>query len=184
MIPQQLDLLVLGYFRGPVDVSYYKLAKSFASVTGYISAPLAAVTYPEITKLWGAGDKESFRCRVRGLFLKIGLPLGLLSLLSIAVVPFVLPVLVGSAFQNAIVATQVLLVASSLGLVFFWIRPFFFAQGQYRYWFLSSGVVTLLFGVIYPFVVVRFGHVGAATWYLTMNIIATAVALRFVKRDV
>jgi len=184
MIPQQLDLLVLGYFRGPLDVSYYKLAKSFATVTGYISAPLAAVTYPEITKMWGAGDKESFRCRVRGLFLKIGLPLGLVSLLSVAVVPFVLPVLAGAAFQNAIVPTQVLLVASSVGLVFFWVRPFFLAQGHYRYWFLSSGVVTLLFGAIYPVVVVRFGYVGAAIWYLTMNIVGAAVALRLVKRGI
>jgi O-antigen/teichoic acid export membrane protein len=183
MIPQQLDLLVLGYFRGPLDVSYYKLAKSFASVTGYISAPLTAVAYPEITKIWGSGDKESFRCRVRVLALKIGLPLGLVSLLSIAVVPFVLPVLVGSAFQSAIFATQLLLIASSLGLVFFWIRPFFLAQGRFRHWFISTGLVIILFGVMYPFIVLPFGHEGAAIWYLSMNVVGTGVALFFVKRD-
>ena len=184
MIPRELDILVLGYLRGPMEVSYYKLAKSLAGMTEYLAAPLRSVVYPEMAKLWGTGEKNIFRRRVRNLALRIGLPLGLGNLMIIMLMPFVLPALMGSAYRTAIFATQILLIASSLGLALFWLRPFFFVQGRFRHWFLSSGLLTILFAVIYPFIVVRFGYLGAAIWYLTLWISACAVALFFVRRDI
>ena len=181
VIPAQLDILVLGYLRGPVEVSYYKLAKSFASVTSYISTPLQQVAYPEIAKLWGIGNKLSFRNRVYDLAIKIGMPLGILSLLSIVIIPFALPVLVGSAFLNAVFATQLLMISSSVGLTFFWLKPVFFTQGRLRQWFLTSGVVILLFAAIYPFLALQFGYVGAAVSYLALNVMGIGAALLVLK---
>ncbi len=124
LVLKQLDVLLLGYFRNQTEVGYYKLAKSLAGAVSYLVSPLQSVTYPKFARLWGSGDGEGLRRIVRRVALSVGAPLGLAVLCSTALVPFVLPLLVGDAFRPAIAAAQILLFDSAVWLAFFGCGPF------------------------------------------------------------
>lgn len=173
MIPRQLDALLLGYFRNPTEVGYYKLAKSISNVAGYLLGPLKSVTYGELTRLWGRGQKRAFSKKVKKVALWIGLPLGLLFLLGAGSISMVLPLLVGEIYIPAVGAAQLLFIGSAVSLAFFWQRLIFMAQGHVRQLFALNGSVTVIFGLLYPFVIREWGYMGAAAWMLALNIVGT-----------
>src|SRR5205807_1199794 len=129
IVPKQLDLLFLGYFRAPLEVGYYKLAKSLASSVGYLVEPLQSVTYPELVRLWNA-DRRSMSDMLGRLRFHVGLPLGALGLIGLLLVPMVVRVGVGDAYAPAIHATQLLLLGALVWLSLFWLRPTFLARGM------------------------------------------------------
>ncbi|MGH7767492.1 MAG: lipopolysaccharide biosynthesis protein [Candidatus Binatia bacterium] len=173
MIPRQLDVLLLGYFRNPMEVGYYKLAKSIANVSGYLLGPLKSVTYGELTRLWGLGQKRAFSLKVRKVAVWVGLPLGLLTLIGAGFMPFALSLLVGEIYLPAVGAAQLLFIGSALALAFFWQRLVFMAQGHVRQLFALNGSVTVIFGLFYPFVIREWGYMGASVWTLALNIVGT-----------
>lgn len=173
MIPRQLDVLLLGYFRNPMEVGYYKLAKSISNVAGYLLGPLKSVTYGELTRLWGLGQKRAFSRKVRKVAVWIAFPLGLLALLAAGFISFVLPLLVGEIYLPAVAAVQLLVIGSAVSLAFFWQRLVFMAQGHVRQLFALNASVTLIFGLIYPFVIREWGYMGASVWTLALNIVGT-----------
>jgi O-antigen/teichoic acid export membrane protein len=174
MIPRQLDALLLGYFRNPTEVGYYKLAKSISNVSGYLLGPLKSVTYGELTRLWGLGQKRAFSDKVKKVAVWIGFPLGLLFLAGAGLISFVLPLLVGEIYLPATGAAQLLFIGSAVSLTFFWQRLIFMAQGHVRQLFALNGSVTVIFGLIYPFVIREWGYMGAAVWMLALNVVGTA----------
>src|SRR5712692_6415227 len=145
MIPKQLDVALLGYFRNPMEVGYYRLAKNLAGAVSYAVRPLQLVIYPDLVRLWGSGDQQIFHQKVRRLLLQLGLPLGLAVLAGTQFVPFVLPSLVGHAYRPAMVATQLLLVGWAIWLAFFWVRPAYFSMGHVRLWSIAIGIYTVGF---------------------------------------
>jgi O-antigen/teichoic acid export membrane protein len=176
LIPSQLDVIVLGYFRGPTEVGYYKLSKSVANVVGYLNGPITAVTYPELARLWGLDSRIAFLQKVKQLALWIGLPLGSVFLIAASITPVVLPLLVGEEYLPAVLSAQLMLIGSALVLCFFWLRPVFLAQGLVQQWFYLTSPVSILFGILYPLVVFMWGYLGSALWMLTLYISATGVA--------
>ena len=160
MIPKQLDVVLLGYFRNPLEVGYYKLAKNIANTVGYVVKPLQSVSYPELAKLWGAGEREKFYQRVKELMWKFSFPLGILILMGIFFIPFVLPLIVGNVYQPAVLASQILLVGAGIWLAFFWLRPTYLAQGRMREWCLISMTVVGVSIVTFLIVIPRGGYIG------------------------
>jgi O-antigen/teichoic acid export membrane protein len=175
-IPNQLDLLVLGYFRNPTEVGYYKLAKSISVVVRYVTKPLQTVTYPELNRLAVLGHAHAFGQKVRKLLTWIGLPLGVLVLLGTALISFVLPIVVGEAYLPALHATQLLCAGAGVSLAFFWTRPVYLATGQVQQMFLISSSVIVVFALLYPFAVREWGYMGSAIWMLSLQIVGTSVS--------
>jgi O-antigen/teichoic acid export membrane protein len=176
MIPKQLDVILLGYFRGPTEVGYYRLAKSISSVTEYLTGPLRSVTYAELARLWGLGHREAFSQKVRKLATRIGLPLGVFALLGGGLMSVALPLLVGEIYIPAVQATQLLLVGSAILLGFFWLGPVYLAKGHVRQRFVIGSSVTVGFALIYPFVIREWGYMGASGWMLALHVVGNAVA--------
>ena len=173
MIPNQLDTILLGYFRNPTEVGFYKLAKSISNLTGYLLGPLKSVTYAELTRLWGLGEKRAFSQKVRKVAIWIGLPLGLLVMLGAAVMSFALPLMVGQVYIPAVAGTQLLFMGSAISLAFFWLRLIYLAQGHVRPLFIINCSVTVGFGLIYPLVIWQWGFIGACAWMLALNVVGT-----------
>jgi O-antigen/teichoic acid export membrane protein len=171
MIPKELDAVVLGYFRNPAEVGYYKLAKSMSAVGNYLILPLQSVTYVELARLESLGYKQALLQRVRSMTIWIGLPSGLGLLVGAGFMPFVLPFLVGDIYLPAVHATQLLFIASTIALVFFWLRPLYLAKGLVRQLFLISSSVTIVFALFYPVVVMKWGYMGASGSMLTMYVL-------------
>jgi O-antigen/teichoic acid export membrane protein len=164
MIPKQLDVVLLGYFRGPIEVGYYKLAKSLSATVGYIVGPLQLVAYPDLARLWGSGNQKAVRRRVKQLAWHVGATLGMLVLVGIALIPLIMPILVGMAYRPAVPATQILLAGSAIWLLFFWLRPAFMAMGEVRAWFFLScvGSMVMIPGMLFS--VALWGFQGLAGW--------------------
>jgi O-antigen/teichoic acid export membrane protein len=183
MIPKQLDVVLLGYFRGPTETGYYKLAKSLTGVVGNVVGPLQSVVYPELARLWGHGDRETLERRVRRLAWRAGVPLGLLTLVAVALIPFVLPRLVGSAYRPATVAIQIFLCGAAIWLALFWLRPMYLAQGRMHQWFVISTKVVVPTLVAYPLIIWQWGYVGLAVWSVAMQFIAYGLAAYGIWRE-
>ena len=181
VIPKQLDVVILGYFRNPTEVGYYKLAKSLTGVVAYVVGPLQSVVYPELARFWGVGDTVALWRKVRKLALQVGLPLASATLAGVALIPLVLPMLVGETYRQAVPAAQLLMVGSAVWLGLFWLRPVFFAQGRLGVWTRISAIVVVLSVVGLLTIVPRWGYLGLSVWLMLMNMLGHAIGLWLIR---
>ncbi len=163
MVPQQLDVVLLGYFREPTEVGYYKLTKSIVT-TGIspLIAPLQSVLYPRLAKTWALRDGKALRKDIRQVATYVGIPLGGAIILAALLMPFIIPALAGDTYRPAIIATQILLVGYSIRLTFFWLRPLYFALDRVREWNWGIFIYSSLFLIICFLVVKSWGYKGMA----------------------
>jgi len=166
MIPKQLDVLLLGYFRSTVEAGYYKVAKNLSGAVSYLVGPLQSVTYPEFARLSGFKDKQAVRQEVRRLAFYVGVPLGLITLAGTSMLPFILPILAGPAYLPAVAATQLLLIGTAIWLTFFWFRPLFLARGWIREWTSCTALYALCSLIGWLIVVPKHGYLGMSAWWL------------------
>ena len=164
IIPKQLDVILVGYFRGSMEVGYYKLAKSLSAAVGYLAGPLQSVTYPELVRLTNLKNRQLLCQKVRRLALEVGLPLGGIALVGSLLTPFILPLLVGDDYLPAIAAAQILFGGSAIWLACFWIRPLYIAQGNLRLWLAITTSVVALSAISYPLIIPRWGYLGLSIW--------------------
>jgi O-antigen/teichoic acid export membrane protein len=171
LIPKQLDVVILGYFRNPIEVGYYKLAKTLAGAVGYVVGPLQSVVYPEFAKLWGIGDMKALRQKTRKLALQVGLPLAAVTACGVMLLPFILPALLGQSYDPAVPAAQLLLLGSAIWLAFFWLRPWYLAKSKVRLWSLGIGVYSATFVLLSLMIVQNLGYIGIAISLLAVTIV-------------
>jgi O-antigen/teichoic acid export membrane protein len=132
LIAKQLDVLMLGYFRNPTEVGYYKLAKNLASGLSHLAGPLRSVTYPQLAHLWSAGRLSDFRRVLHKLAVTLAIPLIFAVMASVLSAPLAIHYFLGESYLEASFPTQLLLIATGLRLVGFWVGPFYLATGQVR----------------------------------------------------
>jgi len=162
-----------------LSCGYYRLAKNLGNTVGYLVSPLQSVSYPELARLWGLRARQAIRQKTRKFALHIGVPLGLAVLLAIPLVPFILPTLFGEAYRPAVVASQILLIASAIRITFFWLRPVYMAQGRIRHWILISTAGVTLSVLAYPAMIWRWGYIGLSIWGPIRNLFHHSLALWF-----
>jgi len=181
MIPKQLDVVLLGYFRNPTEVGFYKLAKSLTAIAGHLVGPLQSVTYAELARIWGLGDTSAFTNKIRRLAFQIGLPIGLLTLGGIVLIPIIIPALFGQAYHPSVPALQLLLVGSAIWVTLFWLRPTYLAIGKIRVWTRISVLVVLLSLLGFFVVTPLWGYIGISAWLAAMHVLGHALALKCLK---
>ena len=167
MIPKQLDVVILGYFRNPMEVGYYKLAKSLAGTVGYVVGPLQSVVYPEFAKLRGIGDMKALRQKIHKLALQVGLPLAAVTAFGIIPLPLIVLALLGQSYDPAVPAAQLLLIGYAIWLGFFWLKPIYFAHGAIKQWSLVIGTFSLAALVGWLLIVPFYGYIGMSIWWTT-----------------
>ena len=177
IIPKQLDVILVGYFRGSMEVGYYKLAKSLSAVVGYLAGPLQSVTYPELVRLTNLKNRQLLCQKVRRLALEVGLPLGAIALVGSLLTPFILPLLVGDNYLPAIAAAQILFGGSAIWLACFWIRPLYIAQGNLRLWLAITTSVVAISAISYPMIIPRWGYLGLSIWSSVMQLLGHGTAV-------
>jgi O-antigen/teichoic acid export membrane protein len=182
LLAKQTDVLVLGLFRGPVPVGYYSLAESVASFAGNIASPLQSVVYPRLAQRRGSGDAPGLWDEVRASARRIGIPLAALSLLSLPLVPLGIRLTVGSHYLAAVPATRILILAGTVWLALFWVRPLLLTLGSVRWLALLTGIsgVLTLGGMLA--VAPRFGATGVALVELSVGVGVQAASLLHLTR--
>lgn len=162
MIPKQLDLVLLGYFRNPAEVGYYKLSKQVAGAVGYLGGSLQGVTYPRLAQLGGPQRYEELYRTVKAYAFRIGMPLGGVVLLTLPLVPMSVGRLLGEDYLPAALSAQILLAGSAVWLAFFWLRPLFLTFGEVRVWSINAALVSIISLIGFFIAVPRWGYVGMA----------------------
>jgi O-antigen/teichoic acid export membrane protein len=171
MIPKQLDTILLGYFRTPVEVGYYKLARNLSGAVGYLVNPLQSVVYPDFTRLWGREDRDALRRRVQRLAIYVGAPLGVAVLGGTLLIPWGIPLLVGRDYYPTVVITQLLFIGAAVWGTFFWLRPLYFAMGLVRRWAVGMGVYSALFLLLSMLSVPSWGYMGLTCSLVTATVL-------------
>jgi O-antigen/teichoic acid export membrane protein len=142
LIPKQLDVVLLGYFHGPTEAGYYKLAKSLAGVMGYFTGPLQAVVYPRLAQAQAIQSKRAVRAQGWRLTWSVGLPLALSVVLAIPFASIIL-IFTGEAYRSSITLLRLFLILIGWQTLFFWIRPAYWSVGMLSA-FISISIVSTL----------------------------------------
>jgi O-antigen/teichoic acid export membrane protein len=127
------DLLVLGFLRNPLEVGYYKLAKSICQVAYLPEMPLVDASYPEFAAAAARRSWGEFRALMRR-----GSKIAALWLLPVSVVLLVLArpaigTLYGPSFLPAAAALAILLIGVNVDGVLFWTRASLLSMGEPGY---------------------------------------------------
>lgn len=182
-VTKQLDILVLGYFAGPAQAGYYRVARGLAGLGGSVVGPLQSLVYPRLSSLIEAGRSEGAQRLIMRSAVFVGLPLGLVGLGVVFLVPAAIDLIVGAEFGPATVPAQLLIIGIAFWTSLFWVRPFVFSVGGVKFWALNSGIVALVSVVAFVLLTPRFGTVGVAAVQLFVGTIATHVgALVYLRR--
>lgn len=176
MVPKQVDIVLLGYLRGPTEVGYYRLAKSLSSLAGSVATPLQSVVYPRISAAW-ARERESVLPKIKSYAVRVGLPLGAAALLSVIVVGPVIQLIAGREYLPSVVPAQLLIAGAAVWMAFFWLRPVYMTLGRVRFWASLLGGASVLCLIGYLALAPRLGATGIAlTNLLILGIAVHAIA--------
>ncbi|MDI6773167.1 MAG: oligosaccharide flippase family protein [bacterium] len=182
-IPKQLDLVALGYLRGPTETGYYKLAKSFSAAFGYLVRPMQIVVYPMLAQLSARPGRSALGPQIRWIVLRMGAPLAMAGALTVLAVPVLIRTVVGSSYSPAILATQILLIGSVVWLAFFWVKPAYFALGRIWKWTSINLVIAVLSLAGIAISIPVGGYIGLAIWQATMHLLGHALAVFALKKE-
>jgi PST family polysaccharide transporter len=127
------DLLILGFLRNPIDVAYYKLAKSIVQIAGLTNMPFVNASYPEFATAVASQSWGQFRSlmrrgsKVAALWL-IPVSIGLVALSGPAITLFY-----GPSWVPAVPIVAILLIGVVVDGVLFWGTAALLALGEPGY---------------------------------------------------
>ncbi len=177
-----LDVLILGYFRTPAEVGYYRIALAGGGLLGAMAPPVTTSLYPRLSQRWASGQWAT----VKGLLLRISSGMAALSVVGglalSGLASWALPLLVGRDFEPALPAFFILVWGVAANNIICWSRPFALASGrpQLSTWANILGAV-LIAGVNLA-LVPGLGAVGAAWAYLATSLVMAAYYGFFLTR--
>ena len=159
---KNLGVLLVGYIVGPFYAGLFKAARSIVKIIRRIMDPLLDIAFPEFVSLVNEG-------RLNDLIRLIGKSTKILGLISLAVgaVLFVLSeeiitLFFGVKYIAAHTALSLLVIASLINNISYWITPAILALGKPRYLLIISSFVSVVYiATLYP-LVINFNHDGAA----------------------
>lgn len=160
-IPNQLDVVVLGWLVGAREVGFYRLARSITSLPDYLLIPLQSATFPRLARIAVAGRRDVMSAALRRHAV-LASTLAAAGLIGPVILPFAVRRIAGDAYAGAIDMSRVLLLASIVSMFFYWLRPFYMASGQVRAWSTIGGVVSLSALALYVPAVNAWGGMGMA----------------------
>jgi O-antigen/teichoic acid export membrane protein len=186
-VVKQIDVIIIGGALGTSQVGYFRIAKSTAAVIGLIVGPLQAVSLQNMSELVAQGQRSRVFATIQRQFVPIGVLAAVMVLGIIAIVPWLLPFLVGNEYRPAIGATRLLLAANAVWLGFFWLRPAYYMIDEVGLWLKILSVTASLTLVGYWIGVSSAGMVGIAWVQFIVagvfgHLLAATLLFRVVRR--
>lgn len=181
---KQVDVLIVGLFSDPTHAGYLRLAKSLTTPASNFAGPIQTVLYPQVADAVARGDDAEVRRTLRHAVRRLGLPLGVATLVTLPFVSWFVRVFAGSKFVPATHITQVLLVGVAISFASIHQRPVFLALGEMKP-FLLIGTGTALACVAGFFVAAPTeGALGVAFARTVLVTIGVLVAWLYLRRRV
>jgi len=177
LIIRNADILVLGYFRAPREVGYYRLAKSFVSIFGLVSAPLYRAVYPQLASLWHAGEKIEFRNVIRRSTKLVAAITTAAVVAVIATIPYIIRLTVGENYAASVPAIRVMAIGMAIPTVFFWTRPALLAMDKAGFLAMSNAISAVLTLLLSLALIPRFGYMASAWLFMTPYLISHTIII-------
>jgi O-antigen/teichoic acid export membrane protein len=138
----QVPVMLLGRLGTPNEAGFYRLAMSITTIGSYLESALARVAYPVLSARWGHEERQSLKQSLKNWTVRGGLPAGLTVLSGIPFLPFVIPLVFGASYVPMVWGTQMLIVATAISTVFFWLTAIYYASGRVDVWTKAYGLYT------------------------------------------
>jgi O-antigen/teichoic acid export membrane protein len=181
LFTKQLDVVVVGYFAGPTQAGYYRLAKSIGSVPGVVISALQNVTYQRFARLRVVGAEE-LRTALKRVVVSIALPLGALTILAIPLIPIALRLVAGTRYAPASTAAQVFIGLSAVWMLTLWLKPIALTLQEVHAWALTAGVTAVLSIAGFLFLTQQYGFEGTAWARLVAGTIGQILLAAYILR--
>ena len=178
--------LLLGLICPPAAVAAYHLAKRLVGIGTSLSATMNHTTFPEIAKLAAAQQIHALhklQWRLTLIILSVVLPA---CVLATILAPWIISVLVGGEYAQAILPLQIL-VWSWLSISLFWFRPYLLVSGRAKTAAAFSCINKTIYILSFVILTHAYGIVGAATavsFHAIVRIVLATVVLRFINKGV
>ncbi len=164
-IAVNLPILLLGAMRTTSEVSYFKIARSAASLLSMPTAPASMVIYPEMNEAWAHSNLGRVRRLVwRYVTYTLAISVGLYLALGLAARELVL-IFYGPDYLPVAPVIRVLGFGVVLEAVFRWVRPATLAGGKPQLTTYYSTASILLRTVLEVLLIYFYGTIGAALAY-------------------
>jgi O-antigen/teichoic acid export membrane protein len=158
----QVPLLLLGRLRGPEEAGFYRLATSLTTVGSYLESSLGQVTYPRLSVRCSGIDGENLSRMLRRWTLRGGFPVGAFVLLTVPLLPIVVPLMFGPGYSAMVLGAQVMMAGTAVSAVFFWIHSSFYALGKIGPWTKAYSLYTAMVIGVAWFCIAQWGFTGLA----------------------
>jgi len=138
----QVPVMLLGCLGTPNEAGFYRLAMSVTTIGSYLESALARVAYPVLSARWTHEERQSLKRSLKKWTVRGGLPAGLTVLVGVPFLPFVIPLVFGASYVPMVRGTQMLMVATAISTVFFWLPAIYYASGRIDVWTKAYGLYT------------------------------------------
>ncbi|MCK5594671.1 oligosaccharide flippase family protein [bacterium] len=180
---RQMDVVLLGFFKSPEIVAYYKIALAYVNTLGFVTGPVGTVIYPTLTSLWA----EKNILMYKKILKKISITMILVSCAGAAVMviagPYVFKIW-KPEYLKSMPAIRIMIFAIILSNVFCWTRSTILSVGKPYISTVSniSGAFTLVLAAF--LLVPRLGLMGMAITYVLAYIVIILIALIMLRKTV
>lgn len=186
LVAKNIDVLILGYFRAPAEVGFYRLAKNFTEMLSLLSNSVYTAIYPQFSRLWADKRKEEFKVLIKRITVFMGgitLPLTVGLFLAI---PWIVRVFVGEGFFPVASLVKIMVWGITVAVVTLWVRPVFLSMGRPGVLTVINVCNALMLIILSLIFVPRFGYFASAIIYtypyVAGHLLAAFVARRILKR--
>jgi len=176
--------MLLGYFRNPTEVGYYKLAERFVQVPALVIDPFYYAIYPKLSRMWSAGNIEVFKDYIKKVTSSMILIMLPIALIIFAFTPFVINLFIGKEFLPAVAAVRIMIWGIVIAGVLVWARPAILSINRPEVSLIASliGAVVLLCWTIItiPF----WGYIGSAFGFNISYVLGHIILIAGIKKTV
>jgi O-antigen/teichoic acid export membrane protein len=174
----RLDVLMLSYFRTPVEVGFYAAAFALVSKLDVVKSAVLTTAFPEACRRSGGAELRQYI--VQSLRMTVLASLGLLSLFVFG--GALIELLYGVEYRAAVPAFYPLLAGFIIGLNAEPVAYVLYPLDRPR-WIAASDLTQLVFCVLINLVLIpAYGMVGAAWGVLLTRLTAAVITLVLVRR--
>ncbi len=179
-----IDVLILGFFKNPAAVGYYKIALSYTGVLGIIASPIGLVVYPTLSSLWSQKNIDVFKRLIKKISRIMAIITIPLSFAMILFAPLLLRLTVKEQFIPAIPAIYIVIWVSLFTNIAAWLRSAVLAIGKPEISTKANLYMVILLVVLSILLIPAFSYIGSAIVYLISNIFGIVLILLLLKSEI
>lgn len=183
LLSREADELIIAGLTTPTALGLFKIAKQFSRVLPMLTDPLYQSIYPELAKLWAAGDKRHFLSLIKRTTLIVS-SVALSGWLGFLVLgKWLIALTVGVSYINAYIIAVIYMFALVIALFTFSFSPAMLAIGLPTNSLKALAFASILYFGCLLLLVPMIGIVGASLSYVGFYVVWSATMFYYLNTN-